>query len=141
MLTYVGWTLNRHGDRPQANEMDGLPALFKTLKDADYVKGNFLGVLNVLIGRRLTDSRGEVVSHGLTWRELAEWLKKARWDRETVRELGLDPADLPPRHRDRFWYAAISQTQVGSDKANLAGDRLAKALQASGYHAGPAPGK
>jgi hypothetical protein len=121
--------------------MDGLQALFKVLKDSDYAKGNLLGLLNVLIGRQISDASGHVISTGLTWRELAEALKKARWDRETVRELGLDPADLPPRQRDRFWYAAVAQAQVGSDKATLAGDRLAKVLQSLGYQLGPAPGR
>jgi hypothetical protein len=121
--------------------MDGMQALLKVLKDADYAKGNILGVLNVLVGRRISDGHGNVISHGLTWREVADALKKARWDREAVRELGLDPAQLPPRHRDRFWYAAVAQANVGSDQATVAGDRLAKSLQSSGYTVSPAPGK
>jgi hypothetical protein len=119
--------------------MDGLHAFLKALKNSDHAKGNFLGMLHVLVGRRISDSYGNVISHGLTWRETAERLKKARWDREAVRELGLDPATLPPRQRDRFWYAAISQAQLSSDTAILAGDRLAKAMQAAGYVIGPAP--
>jgi hypothetical protein len=121
--------------------MDGLQALFKVLKDSDYANGNFLGLLNVLVGRRITDARGTVITTGLTWRELSEWLRKTRWDREAVRELGLDPATLPPRQRQRFWYAALSQAQLSSNRATLAGDRLAKALQSAGYLVGPAPGR
>ncbi len=120
--------------------MDGLTGLLKVLKDAEYAKGNFLGVLNVLIGRRITDARGNVISQGLTWRELAESLRKARWDRGAVRQIGLDPAELPPRQRERFWYLAVSQAQVASEQAKSAGDRLAKALESVGYQVGPAPG-
>lgn len=121
--------------------MDGLQALAKVLKEADYAKGNLLGVLNILIGRRIVDPNNAVISRGLTWRQLAEWLKKARWDREAVRELGLDPSTLPPRQRERFWYTALSQAQVGSPAATLAGDRLAKQLERMGYRIGPPPGK
>lgn len=101
--------------------------------------GNFLGLLNVLIGRRVARSDGSTVSAGLTWREAALALKKARWDREAVRELGIDPATLPPRDRQRFWYSAISQAQVDSPAASGAGDRLAEAVAAAGYQVSAAP--
>jgi hypothetical protein len=120
--------------------MDAVQALLAVLKEDRHAKGNFLGLLNVLIGRRVEDAQGAVVSTGMNWRALAASLKKARWDPKTVRELGLDPAHLPPRDRERYWYAAISQAQIGSEKATQAGDRLARALASAGYRIGPAPG-
>jgi hypothetical protein len=119
--------------------MDRLHALFALLKENKQAKANFLGVLNVLIGRRIEDGQGALVSAGLTWRETAVWLKRVRWGREAVHGLGLDPATLPPRDRERYWYAVISQAQVGSPKAAQAGDRLARVLTTAGYRVGPAP--
>ena len=107
--------------------------LLDQLKQHGYAQGNFLGLLNVLIGRRIEKTDGTMISVGLTWRELANWLKKVRWDREAVRELGLAPDQLPPRDRQRFWYAAISQCHVDSPQAAEAGDRLAAALVKAGY--------
>ena len=119
--------------------MDGFNEFLEVLKQGKYAEGNLLGLLNVLIGRRLETAQGEVISTGLTWRVLAGWLKKARWDKNAVRELNLDPKALPPRDREKFWYAAIVQAQVSSDHAAAAGDRLAEALRAAGYVVGPAP--
>jgi hypothetical protein len=120
--------------------MDGFQEFLEDLKEGKHAKGNLLGLLNVLIGRRIETAQGEVISTGLTWRTLAGWLKKVRWDRDTVRELGLDPKSLPPRDRERFWYAAIAQVQVSSAHAAEAGDHMAQSLQALGYVVGPAPG-
>jgi hypothetical protein len=120
--------------------MDGFHEFLEVLKQGKHAEGNLLGLLNVLIGRRIATAQAEVISTGLTWRALAGWLKKVRWDKDAVRELGLDPKTLPPRDREKFWYAAIAQAQVSSDKATEAGDRLAVALQAVGYIVGPAPG-
>jgi hypothetical protein len=103
-------------------------------------RGKFLGLLHILIGRRITRTDGTVVSSGLTWRELAALFKQMRWDREAVRELKLDPAALPPRDRERFWYTAIAQAGVASAAAQAAGDRLVAPLKALGYVVGPAPG-
>src|SRR5690349_16630133 len=76
--------------------------------------GGFLGLLNVLIGRRISTRDGAVLSTGLTWRELAVLLNKFRWDPEAVRELGLDPERLPMRDRQRYWYTAIALANVDS---------------------------
>jgi hypothetical protein len=103
------------------------------LKQKGLVQGNFLGLLHVLIGRRIEKADGTVLSVGLTWRETAGWLKKVRWDKEAVRELGLDPAQMPPRDRQRYWYAAISQAKVASPEAVAAGDKFAKVLGEAGY--------
>ena len=119
--------------------MDGFHEFLEALKKGKQAEGNFLGLLNVLIGRRIETAEGEVISTGVTWRVLAGWLKKARWDKDAVRELGLDPKTLPPRDREKFWYAAIAQAQVSSDTATEAGNRLANTLKAAGYHVGPAP--
>ncbi|MBY0527046.1 MAG: hypothetical protein K2R98_26870 [Gemmataceae bacterium] len=109
------------------------------LKQSDSAAGNFIGVLNVLIGRRIQKPDGTVISTGVTWRELSHLLKKVRWDREAVRELGMNPASLPPRDRQRYWYVAISNAHVDSEQATLAGDRLAEALQQTGYNISASP--
>ncbi|MBL8796650.1 MAG: hypothetical protein JNM56_22300 [Planctomycetia bacterium] len=96
-------------------------------------QGNLLGLLNVLIGRRIARADGSTISAGLTWRETAGWLKKLRWDKDAVVELGLDPAQLPIRDRERYWYSAIGQAHVDSPQAVEAGDKLAAALRAAGY--------
>jgi hypothetical protein len=119
--------------------MDGVREFLNDLKGQGHAVGNLLGVLNVLIGRHITRPNGTLVSNGLTWRMAAAWLKKVRWDRETVRELGLDPAQLPPRDRERFWYTAIARAGVDSPQAMEAGNRLAEALREKGYLIGPAP--
>jgi hypothetical protein len=119
--------------------MDGIKEFLDLVQQGQHAKGNFLGLLNVLIGRRLEDPKGVVISTGLSWRLLAQSLKKVRWDREAVRELGLDPKNLPPRDRERFWYAAIAQAQVGSQKATEAGNRFADVLRSLGYKAGSGP--
>jgi hypothetical protein len=70
---------------------------------------------------------------------MAGWLKKRRWDPEAVRELGLNPDDLPPRDRQRYWYSAIMQAKVDGPAATAAGDRFATILHGLGYAVGPAP--
>ncbi len=121
--------------------MDGVREFLDELKGQGPAQGNFLGVLNVLIGRRITTKDGGLISAGLTWRELAALLKKVRWDKDATGDLGLDPGRLPPRDRERYWYAVITQAQVDSEAATRAGDRLAAALAKKGYTVGPAPGQ
>ncbi len=119
--------------------MDGLREFLGDLKRQGHAQGNFLGLLNVLIGRQILSRAGTPLSKGLTWRAAAEFLKRVRWDKEAVRELGLDPASLPPRDRQRYWYLAIVRAKVDSPEATQAGERLAVALRAAGYSVGPAP--
>jgi hypothetical protein len=119
--------------------MDRLRELLEAVRKQGLARGNFRGLLHVLIGRRLTDAQGEVISAGLSWRDAAALLKRLRWDREAVRELGLDPATLPPRDRQKYWYSAIAQADVGSAAAGAGGDLLRDALQALGVTVGPAP--
>ncbi len=118
--------------------MEQLREFMNAIRESGVTSGNFLGLLNILIGRRITRSDGTAVSGGMTWRELAALLKQLRWDRDVLRELKLDVAKLPPRDRERYWYVAIARTDVAS--ATAAGDRLIKPLKALGYVVGPAPG-
>jgi hypothetical protein len=119
--------------------MDQLREFLKLIDAQGLAKGNFLGLLHLLIGRTIRLHDGTVVSTGLTWREAAALLKRVRWDKECVTELGLEPASLSPRDRERYWNQAISQAKVSSAAAAEAGDRLAQAVQAHGYEVGPAP--
>jgi hypothetical protein len=119
--------------------MDGLRDFLGDLKRHHYARGNFLGLLNILIGRRIQTSGGKVLSQGLPWRVTAEMLKRVRWDKEATREVGLDPGTLPPRDRFRYWYLTIAHARVDSPEAMQAGDRLAEMLQGHGYVIGPAP--
>jgi hypothetical protein len=121
--------------------MDQLRELMKLIQSRGLARDNFLGLLHVLIGRRINLADGTSVSAGLTWRDAAALLKRVRWERDAVAELGLDPATLPPRDRERFWYTAIARAGVDSDAAVAAGELLAEALRPLGYEAGPAPAK
>lgn len=119
--------------------MDGLRDFLEDVKRQDLARGNFRGLLHLLIGRRLEKADGTLISNGLTWRVLADWLKKVRWDREAVRELGLDPALLSPRDRQRYWYQAIAQARVDSPEAVQSAESLREPLRAAGYVVGAAP--
>jgi hypothetical protein len=120
--------------------MEVLRDFLDELKRRRYARGNFLGMLNVLIGRNIKTAEAETVSTGLTWRALAEALKNARWDPEIVRELGLNPETLPPRDRQRYWYLAIAHARVDSEQATAAGNRFAETLRSAGYEVSPEPG-
>jgi hypothetical protein len=119
--------------------MDGLREFLSDVKRRGYAKGNFLGLLNVLVGRRIQARDGGVISNGVTWRELADGLQRARWDKQAARELGFDPGTLPPRDRRRYWYVVIAGAQIDSEQATRAGNQLAEALHSAGYTIGPAP--
>lgn len=99
-------------------------------------RGNFLGLLNVLIGRHIEKADHTPVSDGLTWRQLAAIFKKHSVDKDWVRGLGFDPSEFLPRDREHFWYAVISRAQVDSVEAFQAGDRMADTLQKAGYIVG-----
>jgi len=121
--------------------MDRVREFLIELQKHSRVQGHFLGLLHIIIGRRIARSDGTVVSTGVTWRDLATMLKQVRWDIESVRELGIIPDDLPARDRQRFWYSVIAQADVASANAIEAGNRLAAELQTLGYVIGQAPGK
>jgi hypothetical protein len=119
--------------------MDARVEFLNRVRELGLDQGNFLGLLHILIGRRI-ESAGALVSNGSTWRDLAALLKKVRWPRESVAELTLNPDDLPLRDRERFWYAAITQAHVDTPAAAKAGDALVEPLAKAGYVVGPAPG-
>ena len=121
--------------------MDALQEFLEDLKRQGLGQGNLLGLCNVLIGRKVSLSDGTVVCNGLTWRELGGWLKKVRWPKDAVKEVGLDPDALPPRDRQQYWYTAIARAGVDSAAATEAGDRLGAQLKKAGYVVGAAPGK
>src|SRR5689334_13281894 len=98
--------------------MDALQELLEDLKRHGLAQAHLLGLLNVLIGRKISKADGTPISNGLTWRELAALLKKVRWDKDTVRELGLRPEDMPPRDRQQFWYAVIVRAGVDAQTAS-----------------------
>ena len=120
--------------------MEQLREFLEAVRRAGAAAGHLRGLLHVLIGRRICRADGSEVSAGLTWRELAALLKQLRWDPDAVKELGLDPAALPPRDRQRYWYTAIAQARVDSAQAAQAGDQFAERLRQAGYVVGPAPG-
>src|SRR5262245_50866213 len=117
--------------------MDALREFLEDLKRQGLDKGNWLGLLNVIIGRRIAKAGGQVISSGITWREMAAALKRVRWDKEAAREVGLDPDALPPRDRQQYWYTAITRARVDSSKASEEGDRVAEVLGKHGYEVGP----
>jgi hypothetical protein len=94
------------------------------------------GLMHILIGRRIALADGTMVSSDLTWRNAANHLKLVRWEPDSVAELGLDGAALPPRDRQRFWYSAIAQAGVDTPEARTAGDKLANALKKLGLVVG-----
>src|SRR6516165_3957970 len=104
--------------------MDRLRGFLIELKKHGRTQGQFLGLLNVLIGRHITAADGSPISTGVTWRALAALLKQVRWNKESVQDLGIDPAQLPPRDRFKYWYSAIAQAGVDSERATQAGDEL-----------------
>jgi hypothetical protein len=120
--------------------MDSLREFLEAVRQQGTAQGNFRGLLHLLVGRSITRSDGTVVSSGLTWRDLAALLKRLRWDPDTVRELGLDPAHLAPRDRQRFWYSAITQAQIDAAPARTAAEQLIEPLQTLGYVVSPGPG-
>jgi hypothetical protein len=119
--------------------MDSLRELLEAVRERGAASGRFRGLLHVLVGRTVRRADGTVVASGMTWRELAALLKKVRWDREAVRELGLSPKDLPPRDREKFWYAAIARAGLASPEALAAAAALAEELAGLGYEVGPPP--
>ena len=51
--------------------MDRLREFLDILSEKGQAEGNFLGLLHVLIGRRITLDDGTLVSSGQSWRDLA----------------------------------------------------------------------
>jgi hypothetical protein len=120
--------------------MDPVREFLNEVMQKGRVNSHLLGLLNIVIGRRISRADGTVLSTGVTWRALAGLLKQCQYDVELVRELGMEPDDLAPRERQRFWYNVIAKADVASQEATQQGDRLAAILQKDGYVIGPAPG-
>src|SRR4051812_30755855 len=108
--------------------MDPLHDFLDVVKAHGLAAGQFRGLLFVLVGQRIARADGTLVSAGMTWRVAAAKLKQYRWEREAVRELGLDPADLAPRDREKYWYTAISRADLGGAEARASAAVLARAL-------------
>lgn len=121
--------------------MDAMTELMEVIRAKHLSRGHFQGLLNILIGRRIVGPDGTVISAGMTFRDVANLLKKLRWDPDAVKELGLDPASLPVRDRQRYWFSAICQAKVDGGAAKSAGDQLVPIFRAQGYDIGPPPGR
>jgi hypothetical protein len=121
--------------------MDSLRELLEAIHANDAITGRFRGLLHILVGRRITRVDGTLVSPGATWRDVAALLKRLRWDREMVRQLGIDPSELAPRDRERFWYAAIARASIDSTDAVAEADQLVEPLRQLGYVIGPGPAR
>jgi hypothetical protein len=113
--------------------MDVLRNFLEIVKRHGLERGHTVGMFQILVGRNIQTVDGAFISRGLTWRELAAYLKKARWPTDAVRDLHVDPASLPPRDRQQFWYTAISLAHVDSAEARMAGEALAPLLRPLGY--------
>ena len=121
--------------------MDALREFLEDLKRQEATRQHFRGLLHILIGRRITKADGTVISNGMTWRELAVLFKKVRWDKHFASQVGLNPEELPPRDRERYWYTIIARAGVDSAPVKEDADRLAEILRQKGYLVSPAPGR
>src|SRR3954447_11175677 len=105
--------------------MEGLREFLDKVRHNHLVRGHFRALLHVCIGRRIARADGTLLSSGVTWRQLSELLRIMRWDKELVRELGLDPNELSPRDRQRYWYSAIIAARVDTAESREMGDAYA----------------
>jgi hypothetical protein len=121
--------------------MDSLRELLEAVRDRDVVQRRFRGLLHILVGRRITRADGTLVSSGMTWRDCAALLKRLRWDREAVRQFQVDPAELAPRDRERFWYVAIGRAGIDAAEAIAEAEQLRPVFEELGYVLGSAPGQ
>lgn len=112
--------------------MDAIRSMLARVRSPGFPAEHFPGLLYLLIGKTLVTSDGKVASKGFTWRECASLLKTARIDPELARTLGINPDDLPPRDREKFWYVALTRFPVGSDKAQHSATALVPWLADSG---------
>lgn len=120
--------------------MDGIREVLETIRRYNLAPRRLRGVFHIAIGRRIAKPDGTVLSQGITWRQLAAELKAARFDKDLVSELGIDPDTLSPRDRERFWYSAIGLAKVDSLEARQQADALTVLLLPLGFVVGPVPG-
>lgn len=116
--------------------MDALTAFLENPRIKPHLHDHFLGLLHILIGRRVLDPQGNVISRGMTFRDTAAFLKKVRWDPDVVKQLGIDPDSLPLRDRQRYWFSAICQAKVDGAAAAASADHLAALLRGEGFDIG-----
>jgi len=67
--------------------MDALRELLDDLKQHEAARSSFLGLLHILIGRRISRSDGALIPTGMTRREVAALPKRLRWDREAAAQV------------------------------------------------------
>jgi len=120
--------------------MEGLREFLEKVRQNHLVRGHLRALLHVCIGRRISRADGTILSSGVTWRQLSELLRVMRWDKELVRELGLDPDELSPRDRQRYWYSAIIAAHVDTTESREMGDAYARLLTPLGFVVAPGPG-
>src|SRR5262249_2452015 len=113
--------------------MDGIREFLETVRQHHLVEGHLRGLFHIAIGRRIARSDGQVLSAGVTWRQLAAVLKAIRFDKEFVAEVGADPETLAPRDRERFWYSAIALSKVDSQESRAQAEWLIARLKPIGY--------
>ena len=116
--------------------MDQLRDFLEVVKESGVATGHFRGLLFVLVGQHIHRADGTTLSTGLSWRAAASALKLCRWDRLAVQDLGLDPSDLAPRDREKYWYTAIARANLGSATARASAEALTRALASLGYTIG-----
>lgn len=121
--------------------MDGVREFLDAVRQQGMHVGRLRALLHVVIGRRIAREDGTEITQGATWREAANALRLLRWDREQAREVGEEPENLPPRDRQRYWYAVIRAAGVDTDQARAEGDDLAQAVRALGFIVAPPPGR
>jgi hypothetical protein len=119
--------------------MKALGTFLSWLETRKLMEGRVRGLFHILVGREIVDKRGDVISNGLTWREVAEAFAAAHINTAHVEQLGLDPEKLAPRDRKRFWYAAIMTAKPDSLEAREEAEKLIAALKPHGYQIGDAP--
>ena len=119
--------------------MDGLQRLLEAVRDNGLAVGHLRGVLHVAIGRKVLAADGSLLSAGVTWRELADRLKQAKYDVALGLEVGADADVIAPRDRQRFWYAVIALAQPDGAVAVGQAEALVPSLRRLGFEVGPPP--
>ena len=113
--------------------MDQLRDFLDAVKESGVATGHFRGLLFILVGQHIRRADGTTLATGMSWRAAAAALKLCRWDRLAVQELGIEPTDLAPRDREKYWYTAISRANLGAAEARASAEMLARAVGPLGY--------